>query len=484
MGSQSFKISRVTSDSREVIPGAAFVAIAGTQSDGQNFLDQAARAGASVLIGEKAYPVSRFSVPYVRVPNSRIELARLAAEFQGHPSHSMRVVGVTGTSGKTTITYLLESIFRAAGKKTGLIGTIECRYWNRVIPSTHTTPGAPELQRMLAEMKKAGVEVVVMEVSSHALKQHRTDFVAFDGAIFTNLTPEHMDYHPDLEDYYQSKRRLFADYAEYSKSVGKKFVTAVHTGNPYGKRMCQELGFDGINIHNLNKIDLTLNGVEVEAPWGKRKTVRNKVRISSTQIQSGLIGGFNLENILVAGELTRRMGISASAIKKGIQKLKKVPGRLERVTPEKYPFQVFVDYAHKPDALEKVLQVLRAFTKRGRILTVFGCGGDRDRTKRPKMGAIAARSSDLVWVTSDNPRKENPNQIIEEILSGVTKKRKIVTVEPDRRKAIRLAVEAAKPGDVLLIAGKGHEDYQIIGVEKQHLDDREEARKALARIEK
>jgi UDP-N-acetylmuramoyl-L-alanyl-D-glutamate--2,6-diaminopimelate ligase len=457
-------IEAITSDSRQVKPGTLFVAVEGGTVDGHRFIGDGAISQAVAVIGEKQISSPR----YIRVKNSREALARLASSFYGHPSRHMQVLGVTGTSGKTTTVYILESILKASGKPAGVIGTISFRFGSKIYPATHTTPGPVELQALLSEMLEDGCRAVVMEVSSHALKQSRVASIAFDGMIFTNLSPEHLDFHPDMEDYFASKAILFQKIAKESQAAGKSPVAVIHEADAYGKRLLA-MTAGGIGFSTPSTLKITASGIH-----GK---------IRDVQIHSELIGGFNAENLTGAVILALGLGISAQQISKGVKELGGVPGRLEAVQDPSGKIDVRVDYAHKPDALEKVLKTVREVMPKGaRLLTVMGCGGDRDRTKRPKMGAIAVGLSDLTWITSDNPRTEDPLAIIQEILGGLKDLSQPFgqhQVQPDRRKAIFQAIESAQPGDVVLIAGKGHEDYQITGSQKVHFDDREVARQAL-----
>lgn len=471
----------ITADSRQVKPGMIFVATRGQTQDGHVYISQAVLAGASLIIGEDALDLGSLRVPYLQVPNGRKALAEIAASFYGHPSRSMVMVGVTGTSGKTTTTYLVESILKSANYKVGMIGTISFRYPGKTLDSTHTTPGAVELQKMLAEMRDAGCTAVVMEVSSHALKQSRAAHIAWDAMIFTNLTPEHLDFHPDMEDYYRSKAILFTELAQASTQVGKKPVASISIDTEYGLRLVQEISnnnpshFKEIFSSSLTRADARLCGSAVSIHL---QGIQGEV--GGVKIQSALTSKFNISNILGAIGVGLGLGIKVDAIERGIRALEKVPGRLEAVT-NTAGLQILVDYAHKPDALEKVLHNLRAVKGSARLITVFGCGGDRDRTKRPVMGKMAVELSDLVFITSDNPRTENPMAIIEEILQGVQGHQNF-HVDPDRRSAIFSAIRAARKGDLVLIAGKGHEDYQIIGTGKIHFDDREVALEAVQAV--
>ncbi len=457
----------VTADSRAAGPGSIFVAVRGTARDGHEFIHQAAAAGVKCIVGEDPAPKG-LKVDYVRVPDSRKALARLSAEFFGNPSQSMRMVGVTGTSGKTTTTYLLEAILKEAGHDVGVIGTVNIRRGGKEIPSNLTTPGPVELQEILARMKREGAGAVVMEVSSHALKQSRVGAVHFDAAVFTNLSPEHLDFHPDMEDYFLSKKMLFDECAREASAAGKRPLAAINADDEYGRRLLKEVG--GASFGMASGLDYSGSDLKFDSS-GIHGTV------SGIPIHSELLGSFNALNILGAIAAARGLGITPDAIARGVAALKVVPGRLERV-PNSRGLTVLVDYAHKSDALKKVLETIREIRGGGRLLTVFGCGGDRDRQKRPVMGKIAVELSDQVFVTSDNPRTEDPQAIIREILAG-TQGHSNFTVEADRRKAIHLAVKAAKSGDFVVIAGKGHEDYQILGTKKVHFDDREVASEAL-----
>ncbi|MCM2277644.1 MAG: UDP-N-acetylmuramoyl-L-alanyl-D-glutamate--2,6-diaminopimelate ligase [Oligoflexia bacterium] len=484
------RVRHLTSDSREVRAGTVFVAIRGGSRDGHLFIEAARDAGAVAVVGELALPEERLralGLPYVQVRDGREALARLAANFYGHPSRSMLVIGVTGTSGKTTTTYLLESILRSAGHRVGVIGTVNFRYDDRILESTHTTPGSVELQRLLAEMKEGLCTAVVMEVSSHALKQHRTACIAFDGMVFTNLTPEHLDYHPDMEDYYRSKALLFTDMVESSIAAGKRPFAAINADDEYGRRLLgelrqarrPELGFASFGLapglHEVPALDVSGEGLCIGLDG-----IRGRVAGSflNTELSSKLTGRFNASNLLGALTVAGGLKVDPAMIAGGISSLELVPGRLQRV-PNARGIHVLVDYAHKPDALEKVLRTLGEVRGSQRLITVFGCGGDRDRKKRPVMGRLATELSDCVIVTSDNPRTEDPLSIIEEIRLGIASDCSNCQVEPDRRKAIHAAIALARPGDVVLIAGKGHEDYQIIGTRKIHFDDREVALEAL-----
>ncbi|HAR43428.1 MAG TPA: UDP-N-acetylmuramoyl-L-alanyl-D-glutamate--2,6-diaminopimelate ligase [Bdellovibrionales bacterium] len=485
----SEQVTAITSNSKAVQPGSVFVAIPGVNREGTEFIGEAIARGAKFIVSEAAIP----GVEMVLVENARLALASLAARFYDRPSHSMIVVGVTGTSGKTTTTYVMESILKAAGHKTGVIGTVSFRYGDTVLPSTHTTPDSVELQRLLAEMKNAGCTEVVMEVSSHSLCQHRIADTAFDAVAFTNLSPEHQDFHENMEHYFLSKAMLFNDAVDFSAGQGKRPACAVNIDDPYGKRLVNELTQRQADRHGKFRI----LPFSVQDPESRFTSDLTGIRgdIAGVPVKSRLIGLFNASNIATAVTLAQGLGISTEAIQKGVRDLTLVPGRLQRIeNPDNLQkrIHVFVDYAHKPDALEKVLQTLRQTIQETnparQLITVFGCGGDRDRKKRPLMGRIAMEISDQVWITSDNPRTEDPDQIIQEVASGAhgIKDGGALHIEADRRKAITKALKAARAEDVVVIAGKGHEDYQIIadpqspgGTRKIHLDDCEIATEVL-----
>lgn len=478
------RVERVTADSREVGPGTLFVAVRGTTADGHAFVEDVMTRGALAVVGEEpwAWGAVRTQDRYVEVKSSRHALGELASAFHDHPSRSLLMVGVTGTSGKTTTTYLIESILRTAGRRVGVIGTVNFRFGETVLPSTHTTPGAAELQALLAQMRDLGADAVVMEVSSHALKQARVAGVAFDGMVFTNLSPEHLDFHPDMEDYFAAKKLLFTEMAQEAWRGGKRPHGAIHSGDAFGARLIREL--EASPERSIEVVPFAATGPGSEVRVGVEGI---EGTLQGVPVRSPLIGSFNAQNLAGAIAVTRALGVSATAISGGVSVLACVPGRLERV-PNSRGIHVLVDYAHKPDALEKVLTTLGEMRDGRRLITVFGCGGDRDRTKRPVMGGIACRLSDAVFITSDNPRSEDPESIVAEIVAGTAGARNF-QVEVDRRKAIHAAIAAARPGDLVVIAGKGHEDYQIIrdpapgagpkATVKVHFDDREVAREAL-----
>lgn len=462
------EVTDIAYNSSRVKPGCCFVAIPGGVRDGHDFVPMAVHAGARVIVTERPVSVPA-TVENVVVENSRDALARLSAEYFAHPSREMMLVGVTGTNGKTTITYLMESIWRVWKQTPGVIGTVNARFAGNTESVSHTTPESYEVQRLLRHMRNTHVRAAIMEVSSHALVQSRVVGCDFDGAIFTNLTQDHLDYHRDMEDYFQSKARLFRERLVVSHK--RRVWSVVNWDDEYGKRLTQGSGYLSYRYSRSDvacevyprQMLVTTDGIAMEVMTPK----------GNLRVHSKLRGHFNVSNILAVIAASVLQGIPMEVIREGIESLSLVPGRLEPCGVPGGP-AVFVDYAHTPDALLHVTKALKAICK-GRLITVFGCGGDRDRGKRPLMGEIAATHSDFIVVTSDNPRTEDPMTIIHEIMSGVGRSPNAMQhlVEPDRRAGIRAALKMASPKDIVLIAGKGHEDYQIIGTTKHHFDDRE-----------
>lgn len=468
---ESIEIQTVTSDSRQVTPQSLFVAVRGWVTDGHQYVSSAIAQGAKAIVVEKKQSVDP-AIIQIEVSDSREALALLACALYRHPTQELVLVGVTGTNGKTTTTYLLESIFKEAGFKPGVIGTINYRYLGQEFGASHTTPESTDFQALLRKMKDQGVSHVAMEVSSHALKLRRVDGSHFDVALFTNLTQDHLDFHGDFKDYFESKKRLFFDLTPRA--------SVINLDDPYGKTLYEELEKKhreviGFSIYKgSDKAELSVETFQFDLD-GLKAQIRTPQ--GTLAIESLLLGEHNLSNILGAIGCAFALQIPLKMIQKGIWNLKKVPGRLERVDAGQ-SFLVLVDYAHTDDALKNVGQALQKL-KKHRIITVFGCGGDRDRKKRPLMAKAAQAFSDFVIVTSDNPRTEDPNAIIEEILTGLERKKENYCVEADRKKAIQKAMNMAESKDIVLIAGKGHEDYQIIGKTKIHFDDREIAAEAL-----
>ncbi len=474
------EVALVTGDSRAARPGAVFFALPGTKADGHDFAAAAARAGAVAVVAER--PVDCAPALLLIAPSARRAMALAAGNFHGHPGDALRLCGVTGTKGKTTIAWLVESCAAAAGVPAGLVGTVTYRFPGASRPAPHTTPESTDLQALLAEMVRAGTRLAVLEISSHALAQERAAGLSFQAAGFTNLTRDHLDYHRDEEDYFQAKRKLFGELLD------PKGVAVVNAGDPQGARLAAEVEGSGRSVwrYGLPSGELAARGARLGLS-GIEATLRTPR--GELPVRSRLVGAHNLENLLCAAGLALAMGLPGEAVARGLTSLPGVPGRLERI--EGRGVAAFVDYAHTDDALAKACAALRELSPR-RLLVVFGCGGDRDRGKRPLMGLAAGRAADLVVVTSDNPRGEDPDAIIAAIVPGVERAglgrlspaearrgARGYAVLPDRREAIDLALGAAREGDAVLIAGKGHEDYQIVGSERRHFDDREEARRAL-----
>jgi UDP-N-acetylmuramoyl-L-alanyl-D-glutamate--2,6-diaminopimelate ligase len=476
-GSAEISVSSVEYDSRKIVPRSLFVAVKGFQSDGHDFIAKAVSSGAAAVIVDKGWN-GDCTVPVIETDDSRAALSYVTAGFCGFPSEKMTVVGITGTNGKTSTTYMLESIFRAAGLVPGVIGTVNYRWGNSVIDAPNTTPESADLQRIFARMYADGVKAVAMEVSSHGLSLGRADDIAFDGALFSNLTRDHLDYHKTFEDYFAAKKKLFSLVAKSGK--GKAFA-AVNADDPYGKELLSEAGHFGYQFFSY--------GYEPGSSFHVDKgSVLNRINGISyslshngihSKVQLPLAGMFHVYNSLAAFSAASALGIDAETILRGLSLCTNVPGRFDTVHSD-LGFSVVVDYAHTNDAIEKLLLSVKGLFPR-RITTVFGCGGDRDTTKRPLMGQAACALSDEVIITSDNPRTEDPNAIIADILEGIGGYKGKYIVEPDREKAIAIAIDSAKEGDIIVLAGKGHEDYQIIGKTKHHFDDREMARKYIAR---
>jgi UDP-N-acetylmuramoyl-L-alanyl-D-glutamate--2,6-diaminopimelate ligase len=472
-GDLEIEISAVTADSRLVKPGALFVAIPGTAMDGAKFIGSAIEKGAAAVVEQvAALPGSQVAGSATRQPgnpttvavdDARAALALIAANFYNRPAENLSLVGVTGTSGKTTTTKMIESIFDATGNPVGLIGTIEYRAGDEVLSADRTTPDAVVLQEWFAKMRDAGVRHAVMEVSSHALALKRTYGVQFAAAVFTNLSRDHFDFHKDFEDYFRAKRILF-------DQIPNARAAVVNRDDEYGQRLIRELGdvvtFGMKDAAITPHVEVTVRGLH-----GKLHTPIGDIRIEST-----LLGQPNLYNWMGAVGAAIVVGIDRTAIEQGIRSLQSVRGRFERVPNDDGP-TVIVDYAHKPDALEKLLHAVRELAPRSELVLLFGCGGDRDKGKRPQMGEIASRLADRVIVTSDNPRGEKPQTIIDEIVGGI-RGSNYETIA-DRRAAIKTAIDRASDDQVIVIAGKGHETYQVVGDQVLHFDDREEAERAL-----
>ena len=465
-------------DSRRVAPGDVFFALSGTRSDGARFVRDAVDAGAVAVVAAPGAAVE--GAPLLAAPEPRLALARAANAFHGHPSRALKVVAVTGTNGKTTTTWMLESIFRAAGWSPGVIGTTGVRFAGQDRRSAFTTPEAPELQALLAEMRDAAVQAVAMEVSSHALVQRRSWGLESDVAIFTNLTQDHLDYHGTMDAYLDAKLMLFDG---RNGASSKRATAVVNAGDPAAARVIAAsragglhvltFGFDAGARRPVPPLDFRIERVDAGE---KGLRVRLGIGSGGGSFSLPMLGRHNAENATGALAAALAIGIPQADAIRGLEAMAGVPGRLELVSAGQ-PFPIAVDYAHTPDALERALGAVREHT-RGRVLVVFGCGGDRDRGKRPLMGAVAARLADAVWVTSDNPRSEDPAAIVAEIVVGAGDAREL-HAEVDRREAIAAALAAARPGDAVLIAGKGHETTQTIGDRVLPFDDRQVARELL-----
>ena len=470
-GSAALEISGLAYDSRRVVPGSLFFALPGEKTDGSLYVEEAARRGAAAVVHEKGVRLPR-ELAGVCVDCARTAMADLAAEFFGHPSETIQVAGVTGTNGKTTVTFMVRDILRAAGRECGIVGTIQYEYGNRRIPAARTTPESLDLQAIFAEAHSAGCRAMAMEVSSQGLAAERLRGTRFAAAAFTNLSVDHLDFHKTMEAYFDAKKRLFDALAEQSPDA----PAAVNVDDPYGRRLAAEPSLAGrcvtygcrspamVRAEDV-RLSETASVFRVVAPWGE------------SRVELGLAGRFNVYNALAAMAVCGSLGAPPDAMVSALAEMRVVPGRLERIE-DPGGRHVFVDYAHTEDALRNVLRTLRE-TAPGRLICLFGCGGNRDRSKRPRMGAAVSEYADFAVVTSDNPRNEDPEAIIGEILAGVDRSKPHL-VEPDRAQAIRAALREARAGDTVLLAGKGHESYQEIAGRTLHFDDREIVREILS----
>ncbi len=466
-GDGTAEVARVVHDSRQVRAGDLFVALPGTKVDGHRFVQAALDAGAVAAVVERE-PALPGDPALVVVPDARAALGLAAHALAGDPSRKLRVVGITGTNGKTTTTYLARGVLEAAGRRTGLVGTIAHLIGDRRIPSRMTTPDAPDLAGYFAEMVGVGLEAAVMEVSSHALDQRRTAGIAFDVAALTNLTPEHLDYHKDLPGYRAAKARLFA-------GLGPEAWAVLNADDDEVTAFRAASATDRVLLYGLERpADVHAEAVEATIAGSRFRLVTPRGKIEA---RTPLLGRHNVMNALAAAAIGVALEIEPEAIARGIASVGRVRGRLERVPTER-PITVLVDYAHTADALRKALETVGEVAGEGRILVAFGCGGDRDRSKRPAMAREAERGADRVIVTSDNPRSEDPAAIADEVMAGF-RDPAAVLVELDRRAAIARTVSEARPGDVVLIAGKGHETYQETREGTIDFDDREVAREIL-----
>src|SRR6266852_750909 len=463
-------VRQVVCDSRKVQPRALFFALHGAKADGNAFIRDAVSRGAVAIASEDAPPATMpSSVAWIRVVHARKALAISAANFFGHPATALQLVAVTGTNGKTTTTLLVDSILKASGAKTGLFGTISYHTPLGDYPAPNTTPESLDLQGFLAEIRDAGGKYAVLEASSHSLAMDRLLGCHFAVAVFTNLTREHMDYHKTFDDYFAAKLRLFE-----GTGAGTPDTAVLNIDDEYGKRLAglaKNAVTYGLNSGaqlTTKKFHLTFSGLSFTA-----QTLNDKI-----DIESPLVGRINVYNILAAIGAAQALGLPNEVIAAGIRNLKNVSGRFQPIEMGQ-PFLVVVDYAHTDDALENLIRTARELSPKGRIITLFGCGGLKDRTKRPVMGEVAGRLSDLTILSSDNPKSEDPLKIISDIIVGLQKTAGKYLIEPDREKAIGLAMDEARAGDIVLLAGKGHENYKILADRRLDFDDREVARRAL-----
>ena len=463
---EGIDVSRVVAHSSGIQRGDLFVAIRGFSFDGHDFIDAARSNGAVAVVCEKRSRKNT-DIPRIIVQDARMALAKIADNFYGHPSKRLKVIGVTGTNGKTTITYLLEKILETAGFRTGVIGTVNYRFAGRVFDSTNTTPDPLSLERFLSEMVREDTDFAVMEVSSHSLEQRRIAGIEFQEAVFTNITREHLDYHKTMKRYLAAKRKIF-------RNLSANGTALLNADDPMVRSLSRSIKKKVLTFGLRSKADIAADDIELSVSGSR---FRAHTPAGSFKVRTPLAGRHNISNILACIAVSVTEDIDTARMLQGIESMSYVPGRLESVDAGQ-PFKVFVDYAHTQDALQHVLGMLREVAG-SRIITVFGCGGNRDATKRPFMGKVACRLSDRVIITSDNPRREDPARIIDDILKGVRGSWANYQVIEDRTRAIQFALRAASPGDIVLIAGKGHEKYQIIGDTTIPFDDCETVRRCL-----
>jgi len=479
---EDFEVKGISCNSKQVSGDFVFVAIKGASKDGNKFIDEAIAKGAKAVITKSPLDFARLGaernsghlgarrgrqgkVPIIRVKDTRKALAKLATAFYGNPSSKIKVVGITGTNGKTTLTYLIEALLKESGARPAVIGTINYRFNEKVIPAKNTTPGPIELQSMLAEMSKEGNNYCIMEVSSHALDQDRVEGINFHSAIFTNLTQDHLDYHKTLENYFKSKAKLF-------KSISPDSFAVINNDDKFAVRLKQLTRAKKITYAIENDAQVVAKNIKFDRLYTEFLLVHPGGEI---ELRSHLLGRHNIYNILATVAWAIQEGISQPVIKSAIERFNLVPGRLERIN-SKADFSVFVDYAHTEDALRNIIKSLRQVSEK-RIIVVFGCGGERDKTKRPKMGKTVTELSDYAIITNDNPRSEDPQDIIKDILHGI--RRTNFCIIPERARAIKKSLSLAEPGDIVLVAGKGHENYQITKDKIIHFDDREVVKECL-----
>jgi len=479
-GKTNLEISGMACDSKAVKPGYLFVALKGSRVNGADFIDEAIERGAfAILIDAGDNGIFKRGDTFIYVKDARLGLSQACQAYFGDISDKMRLIGVTGTNGKTTITYLMESLFKAAAEEAGIIGTVNYRFGQRLIPAVNTTPGALELYSLLSNMRKEKIKNCVMEISSHSLELGRVETLKFDAAIFTNLTKEHLDFHKNMGDYLNAKLKLF-------EKIKKDGFAIINIDDPSAAKIIEKVksvGMAKIITYGIDReADIRAEDINLSCKGLKfRLGVAERVLASSApiDIESSLIGRHNIYNILASIAAAIALGMGKKDIKKGVEALKGLPGRLESVGCGQN-FSVYVDYAHTEDGLENVLKSLRELKPRS-LISVFGCGGNRDRFKRPRMGKISTELSDKVFITSDNPRNEEPGDIISEIVKGIDPKKDNYVIEPDRLNAIKKALAAAQEGDIVLVAGKGHETYQVFKDTTVPFDDREVVRKILTK---
>lgn len=469
-GPVSCDIEGIAYDSRQVRPNYLFVAVKGEHVNGEDYIDDAIRRGAIAVVSETDAWHKR-SVAHIHVENARLALAEISSAYYGHPSQRLELFGITGTNGKTTTSFMIKSILEKSGRETGLIGTVRYEIGSRIIPATRTTPEATDIQFMFDQMIRGGSESAVMEVSSHALDQKRVWGIAFDVGIFTNLSHDHLDYHGSMENYFNTKCQLFRSLGQ----LGKASTAVVNIDDPWGMQITQVNGLNARLITygehpsamvQATRVELSPDGsrFDVVTPWGEKSITLN------------IPGRHNISNALAAIAATGARDISLDVIAEALASMEQVPGRMQ-LFKGRNGVNVYVDYAHSDDALARALHTVKEFTK-GRVITVFGCGGNRDKAKRPIMGAIASQYADHVILTNDNPRKENPIEIIQQIEAGI-RTGGSYEIQPDRELAIAAAITRAKPGDTVLIAGKGHENYQEFASAITPFDDGHMVRKYL-----
>ncbi|HAZ10493.1 MAG TPA: UDP-N-acetylmuramoyl-L-alanyl-D-glutamate--2,6-diaminopimelate ligase [Candidatus Omnitrophica bacterium] len=474
-GKTNFEITGIACDSKAVKHGYMFIALKGSKVNGADFIDEAIDRGANaILLDDGSAGIFKRGNTFIYVKDARYGLAQASQAYFGDISNKMSLIGVTGTNGKTTITYLMESMLKSRNEGVGVIGTVNYRFGQRSIPSVNTTPGALELYSLLSNMQKEKLNYCIMEISSHSLEQRRVETLQFDAAIFTNLTREHLDFHKNMDDYLNAKLKLF-------EKIKKGGFAIVNIDDPASEKIIQKVkseGKAGIITYSIDReADITAKNIQLSCDGLKFQLGAAKRSFTSIEIKSSLIGRHNIYNILASIGAGLAIGMDLKDIKIGIEALKGLPGRLESIGCGQN-FSVYVDYAHTEDGLTNVLKSLREL-KPHRLISVFGCGGNRDRAKRPAMGKISTELSDIVFITSDNPRTEEPIDIINEIIKGIGPQKDNYAIEPDRFNAIRKALVEAHEGDIVLVAGKGHETYQIFKDTTIPFDDREVVKRIL-----